>query len=215
MFLKSRRAERREDIVSYLQENYGLEKRIALEKLEQETMPAYLEGTGSLVLDRVNRLAYAALSPRTQLPALQKFCEQLGYTALGFRAYGPGRELIYHTNVAMCIGQDFAIAGMDVIDAENRQKVREALEGSGREVIELTKHQVHHCFAGNMLQLENKQQQTILAMSQAAYESLTDKQLASLQSYNDHILSLPVHMIEKCGGGSIRCMLAEIFKRTP
>ncbi len=208
----NRRGERRQDVIDFLLQKYGYQKHVQLEYFEQLPDPKFLEGTGSMILDRVNRIAYAALSPRTEMEPLQEFCDKLKYKPVAFRAYGPTGELIYHTNVMMCLGDTFAVIGLDVVDIEHREKLRQQLESTGKEIIELTATQTHHHFAGNMLQLHNKQNETILVMSEAAYTSLTEDQLTSLRKHNDHLLYFPIHLIEQCGGGSVRCMIAEIYK---
>lgn len=208
----SRRGERREDIIRHIKETCQCGEHVALEFYEDRENPVFLEGTGSLVLDRVNKIAYAATSPRTSLEPLQHFCDTLGYDAVTFEAYGPAGELIYHTNVMMCIGDTYAVVGMDVVDEQDREKLYASLTGSGKEIIEISKEQTHQHFAGNMLQVENKKGERILVMSKTAYESLSEEQLERLKAHNEHLLYLPIHIIEKIGGGSIRCMIAEIFK---
>ncbi|MFD2245424.1 citrulline utilization hydrolase CtlX [Pontibacter ruber] len=209
-----RRMERRTDIIQQLKEACKCNEHVALEYFESQEEPLFLEGTGSMVLDRVNKIAYAAVSPRTALEPLQKFCDTLGYSAVTFEAYGPAGELIYHTNVMMCIGATFAVVAMDTVDEQDREKLYTHLTTSGKEIIEITKEQTYHSFAGNMLQIENKQGELILVLSKAAYESLTEQQLDQLRAHNEHLLALPIHMIEKIGGGSIRCMIAEVFVPT-
>ncbi|WP_266203522.1 citrulline utilization hydrolase CtlX [Pontibacter kalidii] len=208
----NRRGERRQDVIDLLTQKYGYREHVKLEYFEDLPRPAFLEGTGSMVLDRENRIAYAALSPRTEAGPLQAFCDTLKYKPVTFRAYGPTGELIYHTNVMLCVGDTFAVVGMDVVAAGDRERLRQQLEGTGKEIIELTASQTHHHFAGNMLQLRNKQNQRILVMSEAAYTSLSGNQLARLKKHNDYLLYFPIHVIEQCGGGSVRCMIAEIFK---
>ncbi|PKV76137.1 citrulline utilization hydrolase CtlX [Pontibacter ramchanderi] len=209
----SRRNERRKEVLERVKHACQCDEHIALEFFEDEKSPVYLEGTGSLVLDRVNKIAYAAVSPRTSLVALQHFCDKLGYEAVTFEAYGPAGELIYHTNVMMCVGDTFAVVALDTVDEQDREKLYTSLHGSGKEIIEISKEQTYQHFAGNMLQLENKQGERILVMSKAAYESLTPEQLEHLKAHNEHLLYLPIHMIEKAGGGSIRCMIAELFRK--
>ncbi|WP_202923654.1 citrulline utilization hydrolase CtlX [Pontibacter fetidus] len=208
----NRRQERRQDITDFLKENYSYKEHVHLEHFENLPEPKFLEGTGSMILDRVNKIAYAALSPRTELEPLQEFCNKLNYRPVTFRAYGPTNELIYHTNVMMCLGESFAIVGMDVVDAQDKEKLRQQLESTGKEIIELTATQTHYHFAGNMLQLRNKQNETLLVMSEAAFRSLTDEQLTKLKRQNNYLLHLPIHLIEQCGGGSVRCMIAELFR---
>ncbi|MHC2991122.1 hypothetical protein OB13_05815 [Pontibacter sp. HJ8] len=213
MAVSSRRKERRADIIGHLREACRCGEHVALEYFETQEEPSFLEGTGSLVLDRVHKIAYAAISPRTSLQPLQAFCDTLSYDAVTFSAYGPTGELIYHTNVMMCVGDTFAVVGMEVVEEQDREKLRMSLTGSGKEVIEITKEQTCRHFAGNMLQIENKQGEHILVMSKMAYESLIAEQLERLRSHNEHLLALPIHMIEKIGGGSIRCMIAEVFQK--
>lgn len=208
----NRRTERRQDIVDYLKAHFGYTEHIKLDKFEEHQTPKFLEGTGSLVLDRVNKIAYAAMSPRTQAEPLQKLCEAIGYRPVTFKAYGPSNELIYHTNVMLCIGDTFAVVGLEVVDEQDRDNLLRHLKASCKEVVELTKSQTHHSFAGNMLQVENRHGKKILLLSQAAYDSLTPTQLDKLQQHNSQLLSFPIQLIERCGGGSVRCMMAEIFK---
>jgi hypothetical protein len=208
----NRRSERRQDIIDLLTQKYSYTQHIKLEYFEELAEPKFLEGTGRMILDRVNRIAYAALSPRTELEPLLEFCDKLNYKPVTFRAYGPTGELIYHTNVMMCLGKSFVVIGMDVIDEADREMLMQQFESTGKEIINLTADQTHHQFAGNMLQLYNKQNETILLMSEAAYTSLTEIQLTKLKKHNDHLLYFPIHLIEQCGGGSVRCMIAEIFK---
>ncbi|MEJ8758362.1 arginine deiminase-related protein [Pontibacter sp. H259] len=208
----NRRSERRQDVIDFLFQKYSYTEHIKLEYFELLPEPKFLEGTGSMILDRANRVAYAALSPRTETAPLQEFCKKLNYKPVTFKAYGPTQELIYHTNVMMCLGETFAVIGMEVVDANDHEMLRQQLESTGKEIIELTATQTHHQFAGNMLQLRNTQNETILVMSEAAYTSLTESQLIKLKKHNNHLLYFPIHLIEQCGGGSVRCMIAEIFK---
>ncbi|WP_276498499.1 citrulline utilization hydrolase CtlX [Pontibacter litorisediminis] len=208
----NRRGERRQEVIDFLMRQYGYREHVRLEQYEDAPEPKFLEGTGSMILDRANRIAYAAVSPRTELEPLQAFCDRLKYTPVTFRAYGPTGEPIYHTNVMLCVGDTFAVAGMDVVDEQDRERLRRQLESTGKEIIELTADQTHHHFAGNMLQLRNRQGERILVMSEAAFTSLAEEQLGKLRKHHDHLLHIPVHLIEQCGGGSVRCMIAEIFK---
>ncbi|PTX22519.1 hypothetical protein C8N40_101344 [Pontibacter mucosus] len=210
----NRRGERRQDVVNFLARKYGYREHVRLEHFEDKPESKFLEGTGSMVLDRVHRIAYAALSPRTEQEPLQEFCDRLKYKPYIFQAYGPTGEPIYHTNVMLCIGDTFAVTSMDVVNATDREKLRRQLESTGKELIELTASQIHNHYAGNMLQLRNRQNESILVMSEAAYTSLTDEQLEKLKKHSDHLLHSPIHLIEHCGGGSVRCMIAEIFKPT-
>ncbi len=208
----SRRNERRAEVLEQIKHACQCGEHVALEFFEDQDEPVFLEGTGSLVLDRVNKIAYAAVSPRTNLSVLQHFCDKLGYEAVTFEAYGPTGELIYHTNVMMCIGDTFAVVAMDVVDEQDREKLYTSLTGSGKEIIEISKEQTYQHFAGNMLQVENQQGERILVMSKAAYVNLTPAQLERMKAHNEHLLYLPIHVIEQAGGGSVRCMMAELFK---
>ncbi len=208
----NRRQERRQDIIDFLMQKYGYRDHLKLEHFEELSEPKFLEGTGSMILDRVNKTAYAALSPRTELEPLQEFCNKLAYKPVTFRAYGPTGELIYHTNVMMCLADTFVVVSLDVVDAKDREVLRRQFESTGKEIIELTADQTHHRFAGNMLQLHNSKREKILVMSEAAYNSLSEDQLVKLNKHNEHLLYFPIHLIEQCGGGSVRCMIAEIYK---
>ena len=212
MALPNRRAERSATICAELVNTFGYGEHIRLERYEEQASPLFLEGTGSMILDRVNRIAYAARSPRTNPLVLERFCQEMGYSALLFDAYGPGQEAIYHTNVMMCIGESFAAVALEVVAEKDREHLRKSLKETGKEIIELSQEQTHFHFAGNMLQLQNQQNEKVLALSLTAYRSLSAKQLEQFHVHNTHILPLPIHVIEKCGGGSVRCMLAEIFK---
>ena len=209
----SRRKERRLEVIEQIKQVCGCGEHLTLEFFEEQEEPVFLEGTGSMVLDRVNKIAYAAVSPRTSLVALQHFCDKLGYKAHTFEAYGAAGELIYHTNVMMCIGDTYAIVALDTVAGQDREKLYASLSESGKEIIEITKEQTYRHFAGNMLQIENQQGERILVMSKAAFESLTPEQLERMQAHNEHILYLPIHVIEQAGGGSMRCMIAELFRK--
>lgn len=209
----SRRKERRPEVIEQIKNACGSGEHMMLEFFEEQDTPVFLEGTGSMVLDRVSKIAYAAVSPRTNMEVLQQFCNRLGYKAHTFKAYGAAGELIYHTNVMMCIGDTYAIVALDTVAEQDRQKLRDSLSESGKEIIEISKEQTYQHFAGNMLQVENQRGERILVMSKAAYESLTPEQLERMQAHNEHLLYLPIHVIEQAGGGSIRCMIAELFKK--
>lgn len=208
----NRRAERREDIIAALSDNFGLtvNKREHFE--EYETLGQILEGTGSLVLDRVHRIAYASVSERTNPDLVLKWVQRMNYqTAVLFSAYDT-KGLIYHTNVVMCVGEGFAVLGSHAIaNTRERLLVMQQLENTGHEIIEVTNEQLLQNFAGNMLQLRNKQGERILVLSQQAYDSLDYRQIKSLQRHNDLLLPIPIHIIETIGGGSVRCMLCEVF----
>lgn len=210
MAVSNRRAERRADIVEHLiaSNGYFLHD---FSHFEVGDLPIFLEGTGSLVFDHENKLVYAALSPRTHKTLVERVAELLGYTAVVFTAYGKSGELIYHTNVMLCIGTKFVAIGMDTIAKEERSRVAEAIKKSRKRLIALTNNQVYNHFAGNMLQLENSANEKLLILSEAAKSSLTDKQVSELLEFNTHLVALRIPTIEFIGGGSARCMLAEIY----
>lgn len=207
---KIRRRERRHDILRYIQSKTGTSLDRSLE--QEENAGRYLEGTGSLVLDHQNRLAYAGISTRTYIGALEKYQQLSGYQTVPFKAYGPDGHPIYHTNVMMCLGPDFAIIGADTINAGDRGKILELLEKSGKRILRLSNEQVYKHFAGNMLCLASKSDQRILVMSETALTSLTNRQRKAIeQDFMCQIVSGSITTIECLGGGSVRCMLAEIF----
>jgi len=208
---ESRRGERRKDLIEELQKRFNYTQRINLENNENCDEPKYLEGTGSMVFDHQNKVVYAALSPRTNENILNELSEIIDYKTVSFRALGSLGEEIYHTNVMMCIGESFVVLGDKTIHSNQRDEIVERLQQSGKEIIYLSNDQVYNSFAGNMLQLRNNADETVLVMSQAAYDSLEETQINDLLKHNDHLLSVPLDTIEKIGGGSARCMLAEIF----
>lgn len=210
MAVKNRRFERKSEIVHYLKNRFDYTI-IDLTAYELKNPPQFLEGTGSMILDRINRNVYAALSPRTNRTVLNDFCEQLKYSPICFNAFGKEGELIYHTNVMMFKGANYSVIGYDTISVDNLAEVKSALQNGDEQIIELSNEQVYDHFAGNMLQLINKDQETVLVMSQKAYDSLNDNQLSMLNNLNDHLLIVSIPTIEAIGGGSVRCMLAEIF----
>lgn len=208
MQAENRRLERRTDIIEELSANYHVEKIIDLTSFEQEGK--FLEGTGSLVLDRMHRIAYACLSPRTNEEVLTAWEEQMnGYKIVKFRAVDANEKEIYHTNVMMCIGDNFAVVCLQSIaDLDERLMVKESLESTGKNVIEITLDQMNE-FAGNMLLVTNQKEHRILVMSTRAYDSLTADQKKLLEEYAD-IAHFDLNIIETCGGGSARCMMAEV-----
>ncbi|MCH7806861.1 MAG: hypothetical protein IH995_06920 [Proteobacteria bacterium] len=210
MASKIRRLERRDDILARLEGLTGAPADRSLESFEQRG--AYLEGTGSMVLDHQNKLAYAALSSRTHEEVLAEYSALSGYQAVPFRALGPEGEAIYHTNVMMCIGPDFVIIGLDTIDPEDRERIAGLLEKTGKTILKLGNRQVYEHFAGNMLCLASKSGGRVLVMSNAARLSLSAAQEATItDKFGCTIVSSPIPVIERIGGGSVRCMLAEVF----
>ena len=212
MFAENRRSERREDIFDLLEEKgFVIDSIIDYSSAEAEDI--YLEATGSIVLDRENRLAYCALSPRADEDLFIEFCEDFEYTPIIFHAYqtvNGSRELIYHTNVMMAITEKYVIACVDAIDdkKELRRFIKNVKE-SGKELLPITENQVEN-FAGNMLQVKGNDEQRYTVMSTAAYQSLTLVQLGLLEK-EACILHSDLSTIESCGGGSARCMMAEVF----
>ena len=212
MFAENRRLERREDILDILEEKgFIIENIMDYTSAEEDNF--YLEGTGSILLDRANGKAYCALSPRADEELFIEFCEDFDLNPIIFEAFqtvNGERKLIYHTNVMMCIGETYAVICADSIDDKKERKmVIDSLKGDDKEVIYLTEDQVNN-FAGNMLEVKGANDRRYLVMSSAAYKSLTKKQIAQLEEHVT-ILSSSLDTIEACGGGSARCMMAEIF----
>lgn len=212
MFAENRRLERREDILDILEEEGFIINNIMDYTLAEED-GFFLEGTGSLVLDRENGKAYCALSPRADEELFIEFCEDFEFTPVIFEAFqtvNQERKLIYHTNVMMCLGETFAVICADAIDDKKERKmVLESLRGDEKEVVLITEAQVNN-FAGNMLEVKGTDNRRYLVMSASAHQSLTKKQIAQLEEHVT-ILSSSLDTIEACGGGSARCMMAEIF----
>lgn len=205
----NRRLERRMDVLQSLSaQGFRIARTFDLTAHEQHER--YLEGTGSLVLDRLNRIAYACVSPRTDLDVLGDFSQQLDYELVTFEAYDSGDAPIYHTNVLMCIGTRFAVVCTAVIAAHERAGVLDMLRGTGRTVIEITAEQMY-AFAGNMLELRNARGELLIALSSSALAALGAEQRATLTELAGPLISAPIPTIERLGGGSVRCMLAEIF----
>ncbi|SDS74458.1 citrulline utilization hydrolase CtlX [Winogradskyella sediminis] len=212
MFAENRRRERRDEVFVRLEdEGFLIENIVDYTSAEQEGF--FLEGTGSIILDRVNRKAYCALSPRADEDLFIEFCEDFEYTPVIFTAYQTveGNRLpIYHTNVMMCIAENFAVICLDTIDdKKERKNVVKHLKQDGKEIISITEKQMHQ-FAGNMLQLQGENKQLYLIMSASAHQSLTPNQVKSIEKYCP-IISSTLETIETCGGGSARCMMAEVF----
>lgn len=212
MFAENRRRERREDILDIL-ESKGFIINNIIDYTSAEDEGIFLEGTGSLLLDRVNRKAYCALSPRADEDLFIEFCEDFEYTPVIFEAYQTveGKRLpIYHTNVMMCLAETFAVICLDCIDnKKERKNILSNLKEDGKEVIAITEEQVAN-FAGNMLQVRGHNNELFLIMSQSAYDCLTETQIKKIESHCN-IISSSLETIETCGGGSARCMMAEVF----
>ncbi len=208
MFAPNRRLERKPGIIQALQNSFLINKIIDLTKYEEQGK--FLEGTGSMVLDREHKMAYACLSRRTDPSLVNEFCRIMGYTSLCFEATDVHNKALYHTNVMMCIGDTFAVICLEAIrDIAQRNEVENALINSGKKIIPITLDQMIR-FAGNMLQVINDKQEKLLVMSTQAFQSLTPDQIEQLLTFNQ-ILHAPLNHIEAAGGGSARCMMAEIF----
>ncbi|WP_046745072.1 citrulline utilization hydrolase CtlX [Kordia zhangzhouensis] len=212
MFAENRRLERREDVFEILEE-HGFYIKDVIDYTSAEEEDVFLEGTGSMTLDRVHRKAYCALSPRADESLFIEFCEDFEYTPVVFTAYQTvegQRKEIYHTNVMMCLAETFAVICLECIDdKKEREAVKKHLKEDGKEIITITEAQVEK-FAGNMLQVKGNDNQAYLVMSASAYGSLTDSQIKTIENHCN-ILYSDIETIETCGGGSARCMMAEVF----
>ncbi|OFY85589.1 MAG: amidinotransferase [Bacteroidetes bacterium RIFCSPLOWO2_12_FULL_35_15] len=205
MLAKNRRLERRNDIIDFfMSENSKI-----IDLTNQEKRNFFLEGTGSIVFDYVNQIAYANCSPRTDKKLLRLLCEKLNYKAITFKAIDENGKDIYHTNVLMCIGKDFAILCPESIPNKKELKqVLQSLENTGHEIIKITYQQMNS-FAGNMYQLFNNSGKSCIVLSEQAYNSLNKEQIKKLEQYGE-LLHTPLYTIEKNGGGSARCMIADV-----
>ncbi|UKB79180.1 citrulline utilization hydrolase CtlX [Chryseobacterium sp. MEBOG07] len=212
MFASNRRVERREDIIESIQ-GQGFEVAEIDDWSFSETQGHFLEGTGSMIFDHENKIAYGSVSLRLDEKLFREFCTKYGFTPVVFHSFqtvGTERLPIYHTNVMMCVADQFVVICLDCIDDElEREKVIETIKVSGKEIIEISEDQMQQ-FAGNMLQVQNKDGEKFLVMSQTAYQSLTTEQVAAIEKYCEIIYS-DLNTIEVNGGGSARCMLAEVF----
>ena len=216
MFAENRRNERREDVLEELEkEGFLIENVVDYTSAEEEGF--FLEGTGSMILDREYKKAYCALSPRADEELFIEFCEDFEYTPVVFNAnqtVDNRREAIYHTNVMMCIAETFAVICLDSIDDKKEKKnVISHLKESHKEIIEISENQMQQ-FAGNMLQVKGKDNKRFLVMSQSAYQSLHTNQIKKIEKHCE-IISSSLETIETCGGGSARCMMAEVFLPKP
>ena len=212
IFAENRRNERREDIVKCIEtNNYSIRNIIDYSSAEESNI--FLEGTGSIVLDRLNRKAYCAISERSNEDLLIEFCEDFEYTPVIFNAFQTvkqSRKLIYHTNVMMCVADSFVIICLDCIDdKKERNNVTEHLKEDGKEIVEISENQVNS-FAGNMLQVLDRNNNHVLIMSESAYNVLTPTQKNIVNKYAKIVFS-SLNTIETYGGGSARCMMAEVF----
>ncbi len=212
MFAPNRRVERRQDILDFVKsEGFEISKVTDWSRFENENR--FLEGTGSMIFDHPNKLAYGSVSLRLDEKLFIDFCESIGYKPVVFHSYqtaGNERLPIYHTNVMMCVADQYVVICLDCIDNEQERKnVVETIENSGKEIIEISEGQMQQ-FAGNMLQVRNTEGTPFLVMSAAAKNSLNEEQIQKIEKYNA-IISSDLTTIETNGGGSARCMLAEVF----
>lgn len=212
MFASNRRVERRDDIIETIKEQ-GFEVSEIDDWSFPEIQGHFLEGTGSMIFDHDNKLAYGSVSLRLDENLFREFCEKYGFTPVVFHSFqtvGEERLPIYHTNVMMCVADKFVVICLDCIDSElERSKVAETIKNSGKEIIEISEEQMQQ-FAGNMLQVQNRDGEKFLVMSETAYRSLHEDQVSAIEKYCEIIYS-DLNTIEVNGGGSARCMLAEVF----
>lgn len=205
----NRRKERRKDIVEKIYNDYGYGPKVDLSELELKG--EYLESTGCLILDRINKIAYCALSDRATSKALNKWKEMFPeYIVVSFKALNKDNREIYHTNVMMCIGEEYAVVCLDsVVDQGEKAILIDSLESTNKEIIPITLDQVYQ-FAGNMLELKNSNEEKLLVMSTSANNSLYPSQIAQMEKYAS-IVHSDVSHIETIAGGSVRCMICEVF----
>ena len=207
MYAPNRRLERKDAVLETVDRKFNIQRRIDLTHYESQHQ--FLEGTGSMVLDRDNRIAYACIYPRTDPQVLEDFCRQMDYTACSFHAEDDRGKAIYHTNVMMCVADHFVVICLDSIpDLKEKKSVTDTIVNTGKEIVSITVEQMNQ-FAGNMLQVENALHEKFLVMSTTAYQALTKEQVSKLSPYNK-LLHSPLQTIETNGGGSARCMIAEV-----
>ena len=208
MFAPNRRSEVRTDIVESMKEKYGFDREVDFTHYANARI--FLEGTGSMVLDRENKICYACLSQRTDERLLNEFCELMKYDPVAFDAVDKNGQEIYHTNVMMALGPDYAVLCVESIeDKDERRGLIKTLANSGKEIIPITSSQMV-AYAGNMLHVRNTKGEDILVMSKRAYNILIDSQIEKLES-RAKLLPVEIPTIETVGGGSVRCMMAEVF----
>ena len=208
MYAKSRRGEKNKSFIKTLS-NHNFNYTLLNDYTNYEIEDVFLEGTGSVVLDRVNKHAYCSISKRSNVDLFKLFCDDIGYKPISFKSYDSRGDLIYHTNVMMSIGDDFALVCFESINDKNEKiLVKESLEKSGRKIVEITLSQVDS-FAGNLIQLGDKKNK-IIVISELAYSSLNNHQ-KNILSAESKIVNIPIPTIQKCGGGSVRCMIAELI----
>jgi len=207
MYAQNRRLERKPEVLQQLSRNFRIRDTLDFSGYEQQDL--FLEGTGSMVLDRDKKIAYACLSPRTDRTVLSEFCEKMSYTPELFTAVDGSGKAIYHTNVMMCVGDRYVVVCLEAVpDPAERESLIDTIRRSGKDTVTINLSQMNH-FAGNMLQVHNDKGERLLVMSSQAYGSLEPAQISRLTAFN-RILHAPLTTIETNGGGSARCMMAEI-----
>jgi hypothetical protein len=213
MFANNRRKERRQEVLDLLTQEHGFSIDRIMDWSKHEDVGLFLEGTGSMILDRPNKIIYAALSERTSEELLKQYSREIGYELVAFRSYHNAKQkevLIYHTNVMLCVAQEYAVVCLGCIkDLTERKAVMDSLNNTNKTIVELSLDQIDH-FAGNMLEAKNKANESFLIMSSRAYKAMNEAQITQIQQYSQ-IIHTPLTTIENYGGGSARCMLAEIF----
>ena len=208
MYAESRRKEKNKSFIDKLNNN-GFNYTLLNDYTNYEEDDVFLEGTGSVVLDRTNKVAYCSISKRSDQGLFEKFCNDIGYSPVTFTSYDSKGGIVYHTNVMMSIGDDFILVCLEsILDEDERKKVKESIESTGRNIIEINFKQMES-FAGNLLQL-GEPGNKVIVISNLAFGSLTSSQEQILSS-ESIILNIPIPTIQKCGGGSVRCMIAELI----
>jgi hypothetical protein len=214
MQAQTRRRERRREVIDAVVDRLGFKVARILDLTHHEREGRFLEGTGSVILDHVERVVYASLSPRTHPAVVQEWAREMGYEPCVFAATDRAGVPLYHTNVLMCVGARMAVIGTEAVAPEDRARLLDRLRAGRREVIEIG-HDEIGCFAGNMLELatwdEALGDSQVLVMSESARQGLRPDNFARLAAATDTVLAVPVPTIERLGGGSVRCMLAEVF----
>jgi hypothetical protein len=209
MQAESRRRERRREVVDAVANELAFKVTRILDLTHHESQGRFLEGTGSLILDHIERVVYASLSPRTHPDVVKEWARELGYEPVVFEAFDRAGVPLYHTNVLMSIGARVAVVGTEAIAAGDRGRVLERVRSGGRDVVEIDHDEIER-FAGNMLELFGRAR--VLVMSAAAHRCLRPDNLERLEARTDEVLAVPVPTIERLGGGSVRCMIAEVFR---
>jgi hypothetical protein len=208
MQAKNRQLERREDIIDKLKLEFDIKNTIDYSIYEKENR--FLEGTGSIVFDHVNKIAYACISPRTDKDLFEQLCATINYKPISFQALDKNKQEIYHTNVMLCVGEKVVVICLESIqNPKEQERVIRSFEKTGHQIVAISFAQMNH-FAGNMLELITSEEKSILVLSQTAYSSLSKFQIEQIENHTE-LFPIPIKTIETIGGGSARCMMAEIF----